>query len=333
MKLFRLIYRGIKSVVLNRRQAFENSRFGARRRRAREAAEAAEDSAFPEYEDQPYADDEEDEAEGDGEESEDEDEGGGAVEYYHPMGLADWEDPLYEEDFQELDKCLAAVQPKFVASLKHDIEADLDAAAEALLRPSRKFNALFVMGDRGQTLRREGAKYVPRIIPRVIVMTGHQGFGGNMRVNGIYERVDGDFHGRPVYRKTLEVVKEADWGDTGTSWADTLSEDAWNEPEEVWDPWMPRGPDQTRVTISRPRKSTTPAKVDRVMDPWFLYFDDIQGRWCVGPEPGGDLIYARHSGVDVTEELPDGLKCWEVWDVGRKVWHEYKGLQTCRGGQ
>merc|ERR1712187_455286 len=76
------------------------------------------------------------------------------------------------------------------------------------MNPMYKFNGTFCTDFRGRTFDPLGCG--PQVIPQMIVVTGHQGFGGNLGVNGIYERYPDDFQGHPVYMKKMEKRAEED---------------------------------------------------------------------------------------------------------------------------
>lgn len=165
-------------------------------------------------------------------------------------------------------------------------------------------------------------------VPRLIVVSGHANSGGNLSINGIYERFPDDFHNRPVYRKTLEkraiedIELPADVQTTGSFRNHSPRTRTVMRRYQVYD----------YTSYPRPPRDTAAAKLVAPFGDFYLYFDDKIGSWCIGPVRGGSEIFAKYPGAQ--EIIPDGLADhWEVYDVGRKRFRPSKYLKTRKGGR
>jgi len=233
---------------------------------------------------------------------------------------------LTKDDFQAFRKMLAKAHPKFKAVEEMRLDGALEDAVQARLKPTRKLNALLVMRS---PVTRANSKHE---VPTAIVVTGHKGPFGNLGINGVYELYPDQFHGRPVYQKRLEMQSAKDVDDTPPQLS---AEEACALRRVSYKERALRRRSQTSVRLVAPIAKDVmalgPIQLSRPRDAWFLFFDNTQGKWCIGskPEMGGEL-FARCPGAE--EVIPDGLRRWEVWDTGRCVWFQHKGLRSYKAG-
>jgi len=138
----------------------------------------------------------------------------------------------------------------------------------------------------------------------MVIVTGHHGPGGNLGVNGIYERYPQDCEGRPVYFKSLEKRGAED-----------------TDPElplpMTDEDRLEKMRKQKAVDIPRQSLATRPTKLFVAAGKYFLY--SRRGMWYIGPIVGSMEAFARCPSCD--EAAPSDLTGWEVWDAGK---HAYR---------
>merc|ERR1719453_2842343 len=96
------------------------------------------------------------------------------------------------------------MNPKYKKAESEILEEKLERAVNerlARLRKANKCNALIAFGASGRQVPLNLGNIK---VPTLIEVTGHCGSGGNMGVNGIYERYPDNCCGRPVYQKYLQ---------------------------------------------------------------------------------------------------------------------------------
>jgi len=180
-------------------------------------------------------------------------------------------------------------------------------------------------------------------VPRLVVVTGHAGAGGNAGLNGIYERYPDDYKGRPVYQKMLEK-RAADRRATASPFRTRMTRSrstpsassaggAGSGSQRSWSPSSPRSRIRLDATerwesFRAPAPTLGPVEMRPPVDGWFLFFH--RGCWQIGPAVGSREVYAR---CPVAAQLaPSILADWEVWDVGRKCFYKHKHLRAFKGG-
>merc|ERR1719240_1455659 len=77
------------------------------------------------------------------------------------------------------------------------------------MNPMVKFNGTFVAEHNKRSFGPVGSGSLT-VIPTMVVVTGHKGFGGNLGVNGIYTGYPAHFQGHPVFMKNMEKRAEED---------------------------------------------------------------------------------------------------------------------------
>jgi hypothetical protein len=246
----------------------------------------------------------------------------------HPFGY-EFEEPYHMDreevlfEMQRLRQTIRQVHPAFQYPEELVPDAELVEQVRESKPKTLRLNAVSSFGERpkvpdfpGDGLRAE--------VPRLIVVTGHPGSGGNVGLNGVYERHPDPHCGRPVYQKFLEKhvdqnsvsgkrlkLRKLPMATIGRASGITV--------------------DQTRERIEKPGPPTSEMQViARPRGVWFLYFADAMGSWCIGPYVGSREVYARCPGSGDT--VPDGLVGWETWDVGNKVWRPQKRMWSAKGG-
>lgn len=264
-----------------------------------------------------------------------------------PMEVDPWSEELTKEDFEEFTQCVKTFQPLFVPASDLVPEEDIIKEVKRRRNPLLKFNATLSFGEtacqaRGMGVEGAGklascpGKLRPRHIPQLVILTGHtRKISGNMGMNGIYERYNEDYHGRPVYKKCLERRHVPEWliDDDGSLMM--------NPEDNVRRDYHPRSP-QGQVLARKYQKSEV-LQLDPEWDNdpiypkllpskelWWIFFDDHRGAWCVGPAVGAPDIYARCYALEAA--VPHNLKHWDVWDAGLKKWYENKGMKVIKAG-
>jgi len=269
-------------------------------------------------------------------------------------GPAGWDDELLPADFTTLDQTLRQLQPRYKPAAELVPDLDMLVAvrlhmtarhaaarpAEAALCTSKHFNSQLFFGENTRPWDREA----PLKVPRIVVVTGHAGAGGNAGLNGIYERYPDDFKGRPVYQKKLEkraadrrtaasCLRSTGRMTRSRSTPSASSTGAGSVTKRSWSPSSPRA----RIKLDAaerweifpaPAPTCGPMEIRPPVDGWFLFFD--RGCWRIGPAVGSREVYAR---CPAAEQLaPSTLADWEVWDVGRRCFYRHKRLRALKGG-
>lgn len=243
-------------------------------------------------------------------------------------------------ELEKLDQTLKRVHPKLQFVQEQNPETDFQATIQSLIPKTLRLNGQLSSVRPMPVYPGDG---VSAAVPRLVVVTGHKGVGGNVGLNGVYERHPDNFCSRPVYQKFLEKRRGAE-----------RSASPGETPGSQTSPGSPTSPkglelrdlppltvgraggisfDQTAEYIKAPKaksKSASLARVCATQEVWFLYFMDTQGRWCIGPFVGSQEAYARCPGSG--ETVPDGLVGWEVWDMGLKYWRRQNRMQAVKGG-
>lgn len=252
---------------------------------------------------------------------------------------------LSPDEIQELKDTMERMQPKYVAAESQILDAKLEHAVNDRLKRLRKanrFNGVIAFGaPRHIALNKGNVK-----VPTLISVIGHKGMGGNIGINGVYERYPDDHHGRPVYQKYLERQEwknelqqvELHNGARGFVSQDLEDDDNWRTFPTVFDsPRSKQALKQSMVAVKVLAARPLPGAVGHFeyvhkTESWFIFFDDLLGAWCIGPKPGNKDVFARCYGVD--EALPDNLgpNRWQVYDVGHRMWYTHKNLRTTKGG-
>eukprot|EP00411_Alexandrium_monilatum_P004356 CAMPEP_0175282250 /NCGR_PEP_ID=MMETSP0093-20121207/51537_1 /TAXON_ID=311494 /ORGANISM="Alexandrium monilatum, Strain CCMP3105" /LENGTH=292 /DNA_ID=CAMNT_0016577451 /DNA_START=47 /DNA_END=925 /DNA_ORIENTATION=+ len=259
-----------------------------------------------------------------------------------PDRIYSWNDELTEEDFEELRQTIRKFQPNYKAASEQFVEHDLRTAvkkrlttrnfSDSQLRPrdheyvtSQHMNSRLIFGEQLRMWEREGAGG-PTHVPRVMVVSGHAGQGGNIGLNGVYERYPDDYCNRPVYQKLLEKgsVRQDSERHIGRRNRATRRDFGVNSP-------------RTRILLDRSDRwqvlpplpaCTGPLELQAARSAWFLYF--YEGFWLIGPRVGSREAFARCPGSE--EIVPSSLLSWEVWDIGRKRFVKSQGLRAVKGG-
>mmetsp|Transcript_11860 Transcript_11860/g.27006 ORF Transcript_11860/g.27006 Transcript_11860/m.27006 type:complete len:438 (+) Transcript_11860:53-1366(+) len=139
----------------------------------------------------------------------------------------DWDDELTEDDFEALEAALGRLQPKCRPPAELIVDTNLRSQVKARLNPARHFNATLAFGATGPRSEFSVSFTEPKAkaAPRVILVSGHSGLGGNIALNGVYERYPSDYHGRAVYQKVMEKRVEQDPMATPEEISSELDED------------------------------------------------------------------------------------------------------------
>mmetsp|Transcript_105942 Transcript_105942/g.299509 ORF Transcript_105942/g.299509 Transcript_105942/m.299509 type:complete len:402 (+) Transcript_105942:51-1256(+) len=250
----------------------------------------------------------------------------------------DWDEELDDEDFEEFDELVRGMHKGFRPPAELVTDYSLHAAVRQKLTvrgfdpgqqrasttalvSSKHYNSDLLATNQLRPGERERPGGVPA--PRLVVVTGHDGPGGNIGINGIYERHPDDFGGRPVYQKELEKRAVLD------PFA-TLAPRQRRKRREVHSP-------RTRLLLDRsqrlqelpaPPPEAGPFEICSARGAWFLFFD--RGYWTIGPQVGCTEAHARCPGAE--QVVPSSLANWEVWDVGKKCFYKHKKLRAFKGG-
>jgi len=237
-----------------------------------------------------------------------------------------WNDSLSEGDFDDLRRAISNVHPHLQFS--HEVDPKAEAKAlYAQLNPARRFNALLVAGDTAVSQPRghRTMKFGPQVVPRIVVVTGHRGVGGNAGLNGVYERYPDDYQGRPVYQKLLEKRDAPEFEEPVCR-----SRHEWCDRSYGTRVLMQRDQKVARRHGSVPDLAGRPPEIRAAKHAYFLFFAHDQGCWCIGPRIGSGEVFARCPSAD--DPVPSGLFGWQVFDVDLKVWYSHKSLQAVKGG-
>jgi len=264
---------------------------------------------------------------------------------YFPGQVQEPIERLGPEDIKQLELTMRKMQPKYRKAENEILEEKLQRAVNerlSRLRKANKCNAIIAFGATRQVPINLGNVRIPTLIS----VTGHHGAGGNLGVNGVYERYPDNYCGRPVYQKYLErdewvsEPQALEFRNGAQAWAVQDLDDEYGGRvfPTVYDQKVTReAMKQTMVSVKVLPVEKDPDKVGNFRfvdkaDVWFIYFDDLQGAWCIGPRPGSGECFAKCYGVD--EAIPDNLgpDRWEVFDVGHRKWHTHKNLRTLKGG-
>jgi len=226
--------------------------------------------------------------------------------------MQEWEDTLQE--WARLDQVLKRIHPKLKDTRTMVVDEEMNRLVKARRNPTLRFTATLMCGTQPY-MHGAPVEKGSWTIPRVIIVTGHRGEKGNIGMNGIYERHPDDHHHRPVYFKTLtKRTMEEDVFMSRTAW----------RPGMITCVRIPAIPPYDGPVIMGP---TPPGGLN-----FFLYFDNTQGCWCIGPKVGAmTRICARCPGC--ADSVPANLLSWECWDVGMKQWYVHRGLQAIKGGK
>jgi len=252
---------------------------------------------------------------------------------------------LGPEDLQELEDTMHRMNPKYVKAESMVYDGKIEIAVNerlSRLRRANKFNALIAFGAPMTIPINPGNVKIPTLIS----VAGHHGLGGNVGINGIYERYPDNHYGRPVYQKYLE---REEWlnelqqvelcnGARGFVSQDLEDDENWRTFPTVHDsPRSKLAMMQSMVSVKVLGARHLPGAVGHFeyvhkTESWFIFFDDLLGAWCIGPKPGNCEVFARCYGVD--EAIPDNLgpERWQVFDVGHRTWYTHKNLRTMKGG-
>jgi hypothetical protein len=257
----------------------------------------------------------------------------------HPFMIKQPIERLGPEDLRILNEIVASKHPSYKDTTKLIPEEELVTAVRNRinrLKKARHLNADLAFGATEFTAMDFGNITVPNLI----CVSGHDGAGGNLDINGIYERYPDNHHGRPVYQKYLErdiwepqPQQVEFWNNTRAS----LTSETRTFPAIQDTPRTKKAMHDTMMSVTvLPAKKAIDAVGDfrkvHKQESWFLYFDDHFVAWCIGPRPGSGGVLARCKGVD--EAIPDclGPDRWEVFDVGHRIWVPRKNIRTKKGG-
>jgi hypothetical protein len=276
---------------------------------------------------------------------------------------------LGPEDLALLEETMRAKNAKIKDVSKMIPQEKLEIMVRTRLERLRKATHLNGLISYG-TCQFESANLGNITVPNLIIVAGHNGFGGNLDVNGVYKRYPDNFDGRPVYQKVLErdewepeeqMVETPD----GQRLPATL-EAAF--PEIVGGRTFPTIHDspRTRDKLRKAGRSVTVLPAKRAVgaygdfrpvhqkESWFLFFDNLASAWCIGPKPftrSANLDYAGYPTNtrrndknvctafarcrSVEDAVPDNLgpEMWEMYDVGRRMWIKCDRLRTRKGGE
>jgi len=250
---------------------------------------------------------------------------------------------LGPDDILELRETMFRMNPHYHPAETLINEEKLERAVRDRLnrlRKANKFNGVISFGP---------VETVPAVlnignvkIPTLICVTGHSGAGGNIKVNGIYERYPDNYHGRPVFQKYLErdnwvaQPQEVEFRNGGRAYASAHPGGGRTFPVVYDEPATKLAMKHTMVSckILPAKKKPGPGHfrfVDKI-ESWFLFFDSLLGAWCIGDKPGSSAVFARCFGVDIA--IPDNLgpNTWQVFDCGHRVWYMHSQLRTLKGG-
>mmetsp|Transcript_98848 Transcript_98848/g.262476 ORF Transcript_98848/g.262476 Transcript_98848/m.262476 type:complete len:300 (-) Transcript_98848:9-908(-) len=253
-----------------------------------------------------------------------------------------WDDELTERDFEDLRQTIRNLHPKFKPAGEQLFEHDLRTTvrkrltvrnySDSQLRPrdhelitSQHLNARLIFAEQPFNWEREGAQG-PAHVPKLIIVSGHLGNGGNVGINGIYERYPDDYNGRPAYQKFMEKGPPCDPSETRVNRRTRAN-------QRDFGFHSPR----TRILMDRyERVAPLPplpafaghSELQAAKSAWFLYF--YEGYWTIGPKVGSREAFARSPGADLL--VPYSLLNWEVWDIGMKRFAKSKGLRAVKGG-
>jgi hypothetical protein len=258
-----------------------------------------------------------------------------------------WKEPLPRlgpEDLNELDEAVRRMNPKYRKAEEMILEEKLETAVNDRLARLRKANHLNAILSFGRV------EQIPPVgtqkIPSLICVHGHSGAGGNIGVNGIYERYPDNYCKRPVWQKYMErdnwvsEPQEIEFlcgtrapalGDLDDVEGDRRFPDVFDSPRTK--EGLRRMMLSSKVLPARKQPGAV-GNFRRVAkaESWFIFFDDCTGAWCIGPKPGLGAVFARCFGVDVA--VPDNLgpDAWQVFDVGHRSWYTHRNLHTMKGG-
>mmetsp|Transcript_67847 Transcript_67847/g.126759 ORF Transcript_67847/g.126759 Transcript_67847/m.126759 type:complete len:429 (-) Transcript_67847:93-1379(-) len=285
----------------------------------------------------------------------------------------DWDDELTEDDFEAMEAALQRLQPKCRPPADMIVDTDLKSRVKAQLNPARHFNATLAFGATGPRSEFSVSFTEPKskAAPRVILVSGHSGAGGNIALNGVYERYPSDYHGRPVYQKVMEKRVELDpmaTPEDSEPDEEELRIPAWRRVHRTpLEKFVERRQEQMRrgqaglamtraamqgkeldaqatCLLSRAGYQTMhlpkPAGATQQGDA-SLVVDSLSNQWFLFFDRlhGWWCIGAKPGATQVvarcggaTELAPHGLKNWEVWDVGMCHWRRHGRLRTIKGG-
>jgi hypothetical protein len=240
-------------------------------------------------------------------------------------------------ELEKLDQTLKRVYPKLQFAQEKTPELELKETIQSMMPKTLRLNGQLSSMRPMPVHPGDGVRAV---VPRLVVVTGHKGVGGNVGLNGVYERHTDNFCSRPVYQKFLEKHRDNSLAEPPGSPKSQASSPKGNGQQrlDLRDlPPLTIGRaggivyNQTAAYMKAPKaKANSSSAIGTAQEVWFLYFMDAQGRWCIGPFVGSPEAYARCPGSG--ETVPDGLVGWEVWDMGLKYWRRQNRMQAVKGG-
>jgi hypothetical protein len=227
---------------------------------------------------------------------------------------------------EDLWATVCHVHPNFLPGVISPEEAELEAQLQAAKNPLLKLNGLLSgFGQPPQPTQPVQGGCGKRPVPRIVIVSGHKGVGGNWGLNGIYERHTNEYKGHPVYQKFLERRAERDSFEIAQI---RNSRREWEEHSTMTRILMHR--DQRLHHVPEPRQELGPTSVLPALDTKFLFFAEELGGWCIGPKVGTHEVYARCPSAE--DCVPFALYSWEVWDVGQATWYAHKTLKCIKAG-
>lgn len=262
---------------------------------------------------------------------------------------------LTQDDYAQLDNLLKKKHRQKYDLPGRDLRADksLDDKVRERMNPLLFLNAQLIQTERIRDFRYERSRD-PQVMPHHYVVTGHSYAGGNVGINGIYERYPSDYEGKPVYCKTLEK-RAAPVGGSGSPaplprlthplMVGERFELARSQTAFKAAVFCECGNRFTADVVScrrcgEPRLGAQVAKPQRVKSEaaliaftgnvYFMYFRSNLSAWCIGPEVGNHACFARHASAE--EAIPFMMSAWEVWDCGQHCWRESRGMRVYKCG-
>lgn len=240
---------------------------------------------------------------------------------------------LYPEDYELLAQTMRNMHKGYKDVSELVVDEHIQKGIQAMRNPMLKYNGLFVMADQSRLVT------APKIVPKVVIVTGFNGEGGNSGVNGIYELYPDQYNRRPVYQKMLEKRSIALAADAWTappppvtfrldSKGRPVEEPAPAAPEEK--DWSVRRDQVLEIVHGCEQDDGRPKKMVEPASKYFLFFEDELGCWCIAPTVGGGRFYARCPGSG--DLVPISLNEWEVWDIGRREWRRHTSMKAFKGG-
>lgn len=248
----------------------------------------------------------------------------------HPHAVGDFIDDPTLDDEEELRRILQSVHPalKFPDNTTGP-DAAFNEHARALMNPARHYNAKFIHAvERNRVFSDiQGSQ----VIPDWFLVTGHKGVGGNLGINGLYQRYPNSHDGRPVYQKKIEKGVNGQAALPADKTHIKFPHDTAKQHPANYLEFFEIASSKAAKKVEAPRVvPEAHQQIQASRGVYFLYYLNSIGSWCIGPKVGSQQCFAKHNCSD--EEIPFMMGHWQMWDAGLHGYKPCKGLRVLKCG-